>query len=47
MRQMNEAVFLHNGGDARVAQFNLREGRPGETLVDVAAVGICRSDLHY
>jgi L-iditol 2-dehydrogenase len=26
---------------------NLREGRPGEMLVDVAAVGICDSDLHH
>jgi L-iditol 2-dehydrogenase len=26
---------------------NLREGRPGETLVDVAAIGICGRDLHY
>jgi hypothetical protein len=43
---MNEAVFLHGARDARVALFNLREGRPGEALVDVAAVGICGSDLH-
>ena len=44
---MNEAVFLHDARDAKVALFNLREGRPGETLLDVAAVGICGSDLHY
>src|SRR6516164_9192026 len=44
---MNEAVFLHGPRDARVALFNLRECRPSETLVDVGAVGICRSDLHY
>jgi hypothetical protein len=44
---MNEAVFLHGSRDVRVAPINLREGRPGETLVDVAAVGICGSDLHY
>jgi len=43
---MIEAVLLHGAGDARVAPFNLREGRPGETLVDVAAFGICGSDLH-
>jgi hypothetical protein len=30
---MNEAVFLHGARDARVALFNLREGRPGETLI--------------
>jgi L-iditol 2-dehydrogenase len=29
----------------RVAPTNLREGRPDETLIDVAAVGICGSDL--
>jgi L-iditol 2-dehydrogenase len=44
---LNEAVFLHGVRDARVALFNLREGRPGETLVDVAAVGICGRDLPY
>lgn len=44
---MSHAVFLHAAGDARVAPFNLREGAPGETLLDVAAVGLCGSDLHY
>eukprot|EP01037_Dinobryon_pediforme_P024976 gene24976-26967_t len=33
--------------DARVAPFNLREGNPDEVLLDVAAVGLCGSDLHY
>ena len=32
---MSHAVFLHAAGDARVAPFNLREGAPGETLIDV------------
>ncbi|MGG5823897.1 zinc-dependent alcohol dehydrogenase [Falsiroseomonas sp. HW251] len=44
---MSRALFLHAAHDARVAPFNLREGRPGETLLDVAAVGLCGSDLHY
>ncbi len=44
---MSHAVFLHAAGDARIAPFNLREGAPGETLLDVAAVGLCGSDLHY
>jgi L-iditol 2-dehydrogenase len=44
---MNDAVFLHGPRDVRVAPFNLPEGRSGETLIDVAAVGICGSDLHY
>lgn len=44
---MSHAIFLHAAGDARVAPFNLREGTAGETLLDVAAVGLCGSDLHY
>jgi L-iditol 2-dehydrogenase len=43
----SEAVFLHGSRDVRVAPFHLRKGRPGETLIEVAAVGICGSDLHY
>lgn len=44
---MSHAVFLHGAHDARYAPFNLREGAAGETLLDVAAVGLCGSDLHY
>jgi L-iditol 2-dehydrogenase len=44
---MSRALFLHGAYDARVAPFNLREGRPDEVLIDVAAVGLCGSDLHY
>ena len=44
---MNEALYLHGPRDARVALYNLREGKPGEVLIDVAAVGLCGSDLHY
>ncbi|MBP0493885.1 zinc-dependent alcohol dehydrogenase [Pararoseomonas indoligenes] len=44
---MSQALYIHAAHDARVAPFNLREGRPGETLLDVAAVGLCGSDLHY
>ncbi len=44
---MSEAVLLHGARDMRVSPVNLREGRPQETLLDVAAVGICGSDLHY
>ena len=44
---MSEAVFLHGVRDVRVGPYSLREGRPGEALIDVAAVGICGSDLHY
>lgn len=44
---MSTALFLHGPNDARVAPFNLREGRTGEVLLRVAAVGLCGSDLHY
>jgi L-iditol 2-dehydrogenase len=44
---MSRALFLHAARDARVSPYNLREGRPGETLLEVAAVGLCGSDLHY
>ncbi len=45
--RMGKALYLHGPADARVAPFNLREGLPGEVLLDVAAVGLCGSDLHY
>ena len=44
---MSRALFLHAAHDARVSPYNLREGKPGEILLDVAAVGLCGSDLHY
>ena len=44
---MNTSVFLHAACDVRVASAPLREGREGEALIEVAAVGICGSDLHY
>src|SRR5215212_10705706 len=44
---MSRAFFIHAARDARVSPYNLREGRRGEVLLDVAAVGICGSDLHY
>ncbi len=44
---MSKALFIRGPRDARVAPFNLREGQPGQVLLDVAAVGLCGSDLHY
>jgi L-iditol 2-dehydrogenase len=44
---MSQALFIHGARDARVAPFNLREGREDEVLLDVASVGVCGSDLHY
>ena len=44
---MSRALFIHGANDARIAPFNLREGREGEVLMEVASVGVCGSDLHY
>lgn len=44
---MPHALYLKAAYEAQVAPFNLREGRPGDTLLEVAAVGLCGSDLHY
>ena len=44
---MSRALFIHGARDIRVSPFNLREGREGEVLIDVASVGLCGSDLHY
>ncbi len=44
---MSSALYLHGPNDARVAPFNLREGRPNEVLLRIGAVGLCGSDLHY
>ncbi len=43
---MSRALFIRGARDARVAPFNLRGGREGEVLIDVASVGVCGSDLH-
>jgi L-iditol 2-dehydrogenase len=44
---VSQALFIHGRNDARVAPFNLREGDADQVLLDVAAVGLCGSDLHY
>lgn len=44
---MSSALFIHGPHDARVSPFNLREGKTGEVLLRVGAVGLCGSDLHY
>jgi L-iditol 2-dehydrogenase len=44
---MSRALFIRGARDVSVAPFNLREGREGEVLIDVASVGVCGSDLHY
>src|ERR1035437_9975995 len=44
---MSDALFLYAAHDARVAPLTLAGGKPDETLLTVAAVGLCGSDLHY
>lgn len=44
---MSQALFIYGRNDARVAPFNLLEGAADQVLLDVAAVGLCGSDLHY
>ncbi len=44
---MSRALFIRGPHDVSVAPFNLREGREGEVLIEVASVGVCGSDLHY
>jgi L-iditol 2-dehydrogenase len=44
---MSKALFLHGIRDAQVRPYNLPPAEPGDVMVEVAAVGICGSDLHY
>lgn len=44
---MSRALYIHGPSDARVAPFKLRGRRSAEILLEVAAVGLCGSDLHY
>ena len=44
---MNRAAVLYAPGDLRVEQRSTPEPGPREVLVEVAAVGVCGSDVHY
>ena len=44
---MSVAARIHGAGDLRVGPYAPAPAKPGEVDVDVAAVGICGSDLHY
>ena len=44
---MSRAFYIHGPRNVRVGSFNLRPGKPDEVLLEVAAVGLCGSDLHY
>lgn len=41
------AVFIHAAYDIRLGDLPVPNAGPGEVLVDVEAVGLCGSDLHY
>ena len=41
------AARIHGVRDLRVEPYAPRAAGPGETVVEVAAVGVCGSDLHY
>lgn len=43
----NTALFIHKAYDARVEPYVPAEPRDDEVMVDVVAVGVCGSDLHY
>src|SRR5439155_18454757 len=43
----NRAAVLHAPGDLRVEDRAVPEPGPREVLVEIAAVGVCGSDIHY
>jgi L-iditol 2-dehydrogenase len=44
---MNRAAVLHAPGDLRIEERPVPEPGPREVLVEIAAVGVCGSDVHY
>ena len=44
---MNRAAVLYAPGDLRVEERPVPEPGPREVLVEIAAVGVCGSDVHY
>lgn len=44
---MGTAAYIHGVRDVRIGEFDPPDGGGASTMVDVAAVGICGSDLHY
>lgn len=44
---MGMAAFIHGVRDVRIGEFETADGDEDTTLVEVACVGICGSDLHY
>lgn len=43
----NKALFIHGAGDIKISDFAPPEPHHDETMVQVKAVGVCGSDLHY
>jgi len=43
----SKALFIHGAGDIRISEYDPPAPGQDETMVDVAAVGVCGSDLHY
>lgn len=43
----NTALFIHGAGDVRVGEHTALEPLASEVMVNIAAVGVCGSDLHY
>lgn len=44
---MARALYLHGAGDVRMGPAPALSNRPDGVLLDIAAVGLCGSDLHY
>lgn len=44
---MNTAAYLYGAHDVRIEPYQVSEPGTDQTLLEVAAVGICGSDLHY
>ena len=44
---MNRAAVLHAPGDVRIEERAVPEPGPREVLVEISAVGVCGSDVHY
>ena len=44
---MNKAIFLHGARDIRLGTYRPAAPERDETMLSIAAVGVCGSDLHY
>ena len=46
-RRLNRAAVLHSPGDVRIEERPTPEPGPLDVVVEVAAVGVCGSDVHW